>query len=61
MNTELAIDAGGVSLGRTGPLTILSIGGLDASAPIYVVDVQALGKDVGQCNQTRLLMRQMIL
>ena len=43
---ELAIDAEGVNLGRTGPLTILSVGGIDASAPVYVVDVQTLGKDI---------------
>lgn len=42
----VAIDAEGVQLSRTGPLTILSIGGIDKTAPIYVVDVQTLGADV---------------
>eukprot|EP00959_Pyramimonas_sp_CCMP1952_P398393 8347659-Pyramimonas_sp.AAC.1 len=43
---EIAFDAEGENLGRTGPLTIatfLGIGANNTSSPAYVVDVQSLG------------------
>ena len=41
---NIAFDAEGIELGRDGPLTVATFGGLDTEeAPIFVVDVQVLG------------------
>jgi hypothetical protein len=47
----IAFDAEGVGLGRTGPLTIATFGGISGTSVaknsvIYIVDVQELGGDV---------------
>ena len=45
---EVAFDAEGVNLGRAGPLTIVTLRGIDSeaqNAPAFVVDVMVLGAD----------------
>lgn len=53
--SSVAVDAEGVNLGRTGPLTVLSIGGIDVTAPVYVVDVQTLGTEIAFSTTTNSL------
>jgi hypothetical protein len=45
MLDSFAFDSEGVDLGRDGPLTIISIGGIQEKSPIYVIDVKLIGPD----------------
>jgi hypothetical protein len=45
MLDSFAFDAEGVDLGRDGPLTIISIGGIQEKSPIYVIDVKLIGPE----------------